>query len=477
MTEPYVVLLGDVGCGKSTIVDKITGESSRAANFGASATRRSDPVWAPGGEFVIADTPGSNSMGDKFGHNIWIATAFNFRPVSKVLITVNAEGGRMDGVISSIREYSDRFADLPDVPLGVLITHMDKVSWPASDEGHEADFRRVIRDELDIEDVVFSSTVTTGQMLTTNILSICNEPINLKVSQTNFLRIFKNLHKGRPREFLQLSGVEVEDFKKKREEFNTKRGRFLGRKQVDLVFEFQAYMTKEVTKAQIRLSDVCRFTFEGTEADNEVAHVGNMTNQMLSELRSIRVETLAHQDSHGADTLRKCPHCGQVWTKVEGCDDETYCGTRPSTQNDLNAKFSTMATFSFRWDECSKKLEIRETGTRPSLADYEDSANEDSEDEDTYIHASTSSEEPSHNPYGGGCGREVTWNQMAPVAIPPEFSPTEATVATSDVLMLPPFPAASKPRGPGCCCFCQMTSASRPGRPGSRLFPPVPPLV
>ena len=101
--NPYVVLLGAVGSGKSTIVEKVTGEDRIALNAGASVTRRSNPVWSVGGEFIISDTPGSNSINDKFEHNVWIATAFNFKPVSKIFIVVKADVGRIDGVISGIR--------------------------------------------------------------------------------------------------------------------------------------------------------------------------------------------------------------------------------------------------------------------------------------------------------------------------------------------------------------------------------------
>eukprot|EP00091_Calanus_sinicus_P011456 TRINITY_DN25968_c0_g1_i1.p1 TRINITY_DN25968_c0_g1~~TRINITY_DN25968_c0_g1_i1.p1 ORF type:complete len:154 (+),score=19.97 TRINITY_DN25968_c0_g1_i1:138-599(+) len=130
MAEPettYVVLLGAVGSGKSTIVRKVTGKTQKAERSGRSATKASEAFWTQQGEFVISDTPGSNGLGDRFNHNIWIAAAFNFRPVSKIFIVAKATLGRMDSVIEGIREYSDRFVNLPNAPLGVILTHMDKI--------------------------------------------------------------------------------------------------------------------------------------------------------------------------------------------------------------------------------------------------------------------------------------------------------------------------------------------------------------
>ena len=62
MISPYIVLLGGVGSGKSTIIEKVTGEVGRAANVSLSDTRTSEPLWTLQGEFIISDTPGSNAL-------------------------------------------------------------------------------------------------------------------------------------------------------------------------------------------------------------------------------------------------------------------------------------------------------------------------------------------------------------------------------------------------------------------------------
>jgi hypothetical protein len=37
---------------------------------------------------------------------------------------------------------------------------------------------------------------------------------------------------------------------------------------------------------------------------------------------------------HCYNFLRECPHCGEVWLKVEGCDGEVCCGHFPEKRND-----------------------------------------------------------------------------------------------------------------------------------------------
>ena len=77
---PYVVLLGDVGTGKSTIVEEVANVTNLA-----SVTKSSKVFFSSDGSLQVGDTPGSNAMEDKFKHNLWIAAALNFKPVSKVL--------------------------------------------------------------------------------------------------------------------------------------------------------------------------------------------------------------------------------------------------------------------------------------------------------------------------------------------------------------------------------------------------------
>lgn len=38
---------------------------------------------------------------------------------------------------------------------------------------------------------------------------------------------------------------------------------------------------------------------------------------------------------HIYNFIKQCPHCGLVWYKVLGCDNETYCGEFPE-RDDVN---------------------------------------------------------------------------------------------------------------------------------------------
>merc|ERR1712179_85559 len=180
--EPYIVLVGDVGSGKSTLFEKLTGSEGRSSSSQESFTRESAIVTVPG-VIKICDTPGSNAMEDSLLHNVWIAKAINYQPVSKLLFVVKATT-RIDNVLTYIGKYLDNFIDFPEEILGICITHMDKVHW------NEQKMRDMLEGQEISNSVVFSQYDTNAEVLQNQILQSCGDPFQLKIDDQNFLKIF-----------------------------------------------------------------------------------------------------------------------------------------------------------------------------------------------------------------------------------------------------------------------------------------------
>jgi len=100
---------------------------------------------------------------------------------------------------------------------------------------------------------------------------------------------------------------------------------------------------------------------------------------------------LSYQNEHSVSNLKKCPHCGLIWTKVSGCDGETTCG---NINEDFDSRFSVFATFTFAFD--GENFLIEKSGSR-------------------------SLEKKKSNGRGTGCGKKIIWRDMTPVAIPEDF--------------------------------------------------------
>ena len=287
---------------------------------------------------------------------------------------------------------------------------MDMVDWT------EKEFIPRIDAELGIDTVVFSWISTKCETLLQSILKTCKEEHNLTVNDENFFKLFK-IHNSH-RKILQSTSDEVKNFSEKKKAFDEARKAFSGKDLVDLVFEFQAYMTDEIVQAQKRMSEKNKFTFDGDGAANEAGHVANMVNQLRMVLYDIRTECLGYQSEHGVSELRKCPYCSTIWTKVEGCEGDTTCGKRPSAVNDFrDSAYAVLGTFSFRWLG-NGNLEITKSGGKTVKSEVSSSS-------------------------GIGCGNTINWKKMATVTVPSEFSET-VKVGTSDIKVLPPTASGFK---------------------------------
>jgi len=121
----------------------------------------------------------------------------------------------------------------------------------------------------------------------------------------------------------------------------------------------------------------------------------------------VRMLLLGYQNGAGVGDLRRCPFCGLVWAKFQGCDGTMNCGNRPS--QGFDARSTMMGRFHFRFD--GSRLHITKIGS--------DSIGE---------HAQSGT--------GVGCGNRIEWSQMTPVRIPRVFRVLTA-VTTDDVEILP----------------------------------------
>ena len=387
---PYVVFLGDAGTGKSTIVEKLTGEKGRSSKDSESFTRSSEAFVVPDGSLIVADTPGSNSRKDKVENNIWIAGALNFQPVSRIFIVTKAQP-RIDSVIDNVCKYADNFVEIPFDVLGVLVSHMDLVEWK------EEDFMSAIDDELGIDAVIFSQFNTTAETLLPKILDTCTERHDLTVNHENFAKLFKipNNH----RKILTFTSDEVKKFSLIREAFDKRRKGFANSDQIDLAFEFLTFMSDEIADAKDRMTEYNNFTFKGDNAALEAGHVLNMVNQLNTVLVEIRKECFKYQCEHGVSEFRKCPYCGLVWTKKESCSENTVCGDActsnadPTASNTGGGEYAVFGTFLFAWE--NDKLTImkkrkQDVSSRPI----------------------------------SGCGKTINWKDMATVKLSSEFHDT-----------------------------------------------------
>lgn len=318
-----------------------------------------------------------------------------------MLITVKADT-RIDNTIEAVRTYAECFQDLSHL-LGVCVTHMDTVTWTRDT------FLACLGEDLDIHTAVCVGLDTPKDAVLEQILEACKEPQDIAVTSDNFLKFFKINNNSL--KILKCVRDEVSRFQVIKKEFEDILKTYGAKDRVDLVFEFQAYMTQQITEGQKRVSEKNQFTFEGADMPNELGHIANLTNQLRAVLFEVRTLVLGYTQNNMSD-MRKCPHCGLVWTKIEGCDGSTTCGNPVTQPFDVRDKaYLSLANFTFGWD--GKKFEVKKTGSHQ-------------------VERSSDSSTKSWK----GCGKEIKWTEMSAVDIPPEFRAC-SDVSTDDVELIP----------------------------------------
>lgn len=59
---------------------------------------------------------------------------------------------------------------------------------------------------------------------------------------------------------------------------------------------------------------------------------------------------MKHTSSHCYNYIKKCPHCGEIWMKVAGCNGETTCGRIPVKGEDTLIANETPYKYKFKYE-------------------------------------------------------------------------------------------------------------------------------
>jgi len=150
-------------------------------------------------------------------------------------------------------------------------------------------------------------------------------------------------------------------------------------------------------------------------------HIANMTNQLKSILHDVRIEAMTWHKNVVTD-FRKCPFCATIWTKVEGCNGSTTCGKRPQEEKD-DWSGGITASFAFIWDSVYERLVVKPRPKESTNEENKSEIAEENKSEDAlsgkgfswFVYSSIFSvKENRKRGKGVGCGKTITWSEMAP---------------------------------------------------------------
>uniref|UniRef100_A0A7S4WAF8 G domain-containing protein n=1 Tax=Alexandrium monilatum TaxID=311494 RepID=A0A7S4WAF8_9DINO len=380
-----VCVLGYCGVGKSSLVEKVAGVTGLSSNQAHAFTLCSRYYDSLNGRLRIIDTPGINTTEDAVTANLWVAQAFNFCPLNLLLVCVEAHF-RAANVVDQVRQRFEQFMSSDTIArqLAVCVTKTDiEKSWT------ESELQDLITANLGSGiGVMFSHKDITGDELERKMLALTQEPLSLEVTADNFLEYFEvktsdmAIMRTVTREKVKLNKM-VDGFLADFDKLDRK-------EQDDLIFEFLAFLERDILEGEKRIAERHGLNFDGgtLEACINAGTLAHLRRLMIPKLKLVKLRAISFMKDVENTDFRACPHCGRVWHLVERCP-QTFCGSVP-TFGDSDRSF---ATYNFQWDGDKVTFAKKGDATRQKKS------------------AMT----------GSGCNKPIVWTEMKPVAPPSEL--------------------------------------------------------
>ena len=333
-SENNIIMFGLVGHGKTTLLNKACGVEYETAESGFSCTRDAQFAYSINKNMIIIDFPGLNSTQDTVKHLKLQKNILKVIPVRMICFVIKYDK-RYDHLINDLSQMLAIFYNYKN-NITIIVTHSEECTIT-----DKANIQAIFNSpNFGISNIIFTTKNKTSP------LDLCQKLYNLKSKMNNIPNMVLQT-----RDFLA-SVKDVFDFsvmderKKYEEEFNyvLKEFKMEIKKANDddlkraLFFAFKDYK-EDLIK---RYSEVVR----GKKADVDSIIVElimfnniifNKFNDFRMEVQNqIKIQTYNYNNEY--NRYKKCPHCGQIWFKIKGCDS-MVCGKRSSSQDKICGRF------------------------------------------------------------------------------------------------------------------------------------------
>ena len=392
-----IILFGSVGCGKTTLINKLS------KNDGLSCTRDVQYCSTSDGSIII-DFPGLNAAEEIVKHLKIQSSTLSVIP-AKMICLVTKLTTRYDDIVKDLQQMVRIFESNRD-NLAVIVTFCEDLTLQ-----QEAEIQKIIEKKMKInpQNIIFSSNKMSSEMLLDKIN-------NIKSKMTNIEKIeFKDI------DLLNIVGNDgdinvIEDRDKFLDEFKNSLEKFKEKfnKAEDNSLKFALYFAFVDYKEELleRFSEIVQKKVEDT--DTAIVEIVSFKNEIFSDFNgftklvqsTLKAETANFDNKEENNRYKKCPHCGTIWFKVKGCNSMN-CGRRTKLRDIFSGRFKNYVV---KFIQGSFKIDTLSNVSDTNVG------------EDTEFEGLTEEEKRMNMNRNGksliqpqGCGRNLDWTQMEDV--------------------------------------------------------------
>jgi len=323
-----IVLLGEVGSGKTTLMNKLTGADFQTGRDCTSVTSDVQICSSLDYSSIIFDFPGFKVLDDIIPvFKVQYKTLRNI-PIRGICFIIERRD-RPELMVDSLIGLKETFDDYCKNII-IIITKTDEMDDTKKDQT-----RNYILDKTGFDKIIFSDINKNGYVILNYINSFIKSMEVLSEvtpKSREFLKYFKKATDDRmkriKKEFTEEFEETIEIFQEKFDQPSTDKA--LKRA---LFFALKDYKNNLIE----RYYDVAKR--EQDYSDYVLEHVLSFSNHIFHDFEEFRVKAEKEMDicltnyKGEINKFKKCPHCGTIWFKISGCDGQTRCGERNSVKD------------------------------------------------------------------------------------------------------------------------------------------------
>ncbi|CAK84528.1 unnamed protein product (macronuclear) [Paramecium tetraurelia] len=416
-----IILLGNIGTGKTTLYNKIT-SSQEKTYLGGTADTKSVFIKNSrfGSGFLVLDTPGFGNSENKLDHIAGVLSALSEGPINRIFILLRFQ--RTDWIKSNVKTILPAFMNYINM-ITVIITF-----WDYCEENKEAYNKKEIQQmltQLQINSVMFVGRKDTPESMCQQIDQIISKSKAQNVNLTEN-EIFQNfdMTDQDEMEFFEIQHI-VEEFQSYYIEFARNMQQLINQKSISK--ELQTDFIYSITQLAKQMLEQTMNTFEKRilkliDNQSEVNQLksfkihSELKNRLFERYQQIvdQVHRKYYKGKHFSNYIKKCYYCGQIWFQVTGCEGQTVCGRlNENPQDEFIQQEAAPQQYIITYEKGSLEYKPNES-VKPKAVVLNERNKRNLMSNPSYIQKMTLGDETFN--VGIGCRRVIDWGKMLPLS-------------------------------------------------------------